>query len=344
MAGLGPYLSQLREERGLSIDEVARVTRVAPRFLEALEHEEFTQLPASVFTKGYIRAYCQAVGVPVEEALSRYRESAGAETHVAAVAAAASAARSTEEARRSRGTLLLSFALLVGFGVALFVVASLLQSGRPEVGARPAVPGAPRRAQEAGTDATALATKAPAPPPPAATPEVPPTAVSPPPAPAPEPSPSAAAPSPAAPAPAASPTPAATPAPGVPLAPPAAKPVPAAAVRPADTKPAPAAEASRTSTVVVEPPPLQLGFVASPYRLVARTVEPTWLRVRTEDGRATEETIPAGEVREWISNRPFIVTVGNAAGVALELNGRKLPPLGGRGNVINRLVLPPVEP
>ena len=84
--------------------------------------------------------------------------------------------------------------------------------------------------------------------------------------------------------------------------------------------------------------------IVSPYRLVARTMEPTWLRVRTEDGRASEETIPAGEVREWISNRPFVVTIGNAAGVALELNGQKLPPLGGRGAVINRLILPPAEP
>jgi hypothetical protein len=68
------------------------------------------------------------------------------------------------------------------------------------------------------------------------------------------------------------------------------------------------------------------------------------MRVRTEDGRGTEETVPAGEVREWVSNRPFTVTLGNAAGVSLELNGRKLPALGGRGVVITRLVLPPPEP
>jgi len=77
---------------------------------------------------------------------------------------------------------------------------------------------------------------------------------------------------------------------------------------------------------------------------VARTQEATWLRVRTEDGRSTEETVPAGEVRQWVSNRPFVVTIGNAAGVALELNGQKLPTLGGRGVPIFRLVLPPPEP
>jgi hypothetical protein len=84
-----------------------------------------------------------------------------------------------------------------------------------------------------------------------------------------------------------------------------------------------------------------LAGVNSPYRLVARTSEATWIRVRTDDGRNSEESIPAGEVREWVSNRPFILTVGNAAGVSFELNGRAVPPLGGRGAVIPRLVLPP---
>jgi cytoskeleton protein RodZ len=91
------------------------------------------------------------------------------------------------------------------------------------------------------------------------------------------------------------------------------------------------------------PPGLEaaVGSVSSPYRLVARTNEATWLRVRTEDGRISEETVPPGEVREWISNRPFTLTIGNAGGVSFELNGRALPPLGPKGAVIQRIVLPP---
>ena len=301
MAGLGAYLSHLREEHGPSIEELARVTRVAPRFLEALEREDFAALPAPVFTKGYIRAYCQALGVPADEALARYRESA--QIPVPATPVLVSAARSTDDGRRTRGTLLLSFVLLVGFGVALFAVALFLQSGRPEIGARPAAPPVPSVRPDVKTAATLPSAEPPAKSPvPPTTPEVPP---------------------PAAPPPSAPSTSALSP---------LAAPVPTA------PKPAPAPAAA------VEPPPLQLGSVVSPYRLVARTVESTWLRVRTDDGRATEETIPAGEVREWISNRPFIVTVGNAAGVTLELNGQKLPPPGARGAGISRLILPPAEP
>jgi hypothetical protein len=117
----------------------------------------------------------------------------------------------------------------------------------------------------------------------------------------------------------------------------AAAPVGSVQVVPPSENPGPA-----PTVQAVAPPNLEgLAGVSSPYRLVARTTEATWLRVRTDDGRSTEESIPAGEVREYVSNRPFILTVGNAAGVSLELNGRMVPPLGSRGTVIPRLVLPP---
>jgi cytoskeleton protein RodZ len=83
---------------------------------------------------------------------------------------------------------------------------------------------------------------------------------------------------------------------------------------------------------------------ASPYRLVARATEKTWVRVLTDDGRVVaEEVIPAGERREWLSNRKFVVTVGNAGGVALELNGQLLPKLGPTGEVVRRVVIPAEE-
>jgi hypothetical protein len=38
----------------------------------------------------------------------------------------------------------------------------------------------------------------------------------------------------------------------------------------------------------------------------------------------------------------FVMTVGNAGGITLWLNGSPLPPLGKSGEVIRDLVLPPV--
>ena len=143
MPSLGPYLSGLRQERGLSIEEMVRVTRVASCFLEALEREDFGALPAPVFTKGYIRAYCQVVGVPPDEALSRYAESAGVPMPAGPAAAGPSPSRWADHGRRGRETLLVSFVLLAGFGLALFVVTLFLQSGRSDGPARRAEPLAP---------------------------------------------------------------------------------------------------------------------------------------------------------------------------------------------------------
>jgi cytoskeleton protein RodZ len=305
MPSLGPYLSGLRQQRGLSIEEMVRVMRVASGYLEALEREDFGALPAPVFTKGYIRAYCQVVGVPPEEALRRYAESAGMPIAAVPAAAGRPASRTADNGGRGRETILVSFVLLVGFGLALFVVTLFLQSGRPD--------GKARRAEA-----------------PASTVEL-------------RPLPAAGT------APAVPPPGVATPL-SAPAAATAAQGPAASAPRGAETAPAPSPE-TRPATDTSHPPAdradlaaLRLGAVTSPYRLVVRTSEVTWLRVRTDDGRATEETIPAGEVREWVSNRPFVLSVGNAGGITLELNGRTLPPLGGRGAVVRRLVLPPAEP
>ncbi|MFQ5898307.1 MAG: helix-turn-helix domain-containing protein [Candidatus Methylomirabilia bacterium] len=78
-----------------------------------------------------------------------------------------------------------------------------------------------------------------------------------------------------------------------------------------------------------------------PARLVARTSEPAWIRIHLDDGRVVEELLPAGAIRQWTSRERFILTIGNAGGVSLELNGRPLPPLGTSGEVIHDLVLPP---
>ena len=65
--------------------------------------------------------------------------------------------------------------------------------------------------------------------------------------------------------------------------------------------------------------------ISAPYRLVVRVAKRTWVRVRMDNGQVTEEKLKAGAMRMWVSNRPFVISIGNAGGVRLELNGRRLP-------------------
>ena len=88
------------------------------------------------------------------------------------------------------------------------------------------------------------------------------------------------------------------------------------------------------------PAPTRATGELSRARLIARATEPTWVRVQMDDGSVVQELLPAGATREWVSNKRFILTVGNAGGLALELNGQPIPPLGARGAVIQNLVIP----
>ena len=75
-------------------------------------------------------------------------------------------------------------------------------------------------------------------------------------------------------------------------------------------------------------------------KLVIRAIERTWIRVQRDRGAPVEEVLESGTVREWTADRVFVLSVGNAGGLELTLNGERLPPLGGRGAVIRQLVLP----
>src|SRR3989475_12204869 len=72
MPAVGAYLRDLRERQGISLDELSRSTRVLHHYLEALETDNLASLPAPVFTKGFIRAYCQVLGVSSDEAIALY--------------------------------------------------------------------------------------------------------------------------------------------------------------------------------------------------------------------------------------------------------------------------------
>jgi cytoskeletal protein RodZ len=62
----GSYLKHQRELRGIPLDEIAQTTKISIRFLQALEANQFDELPGEVFIKGFIRSYGQAIGSNVD--------------------------------------------------------------------------------------------------------------------------------------------------------------------------------------------------------------------------------------------------------------------------------------
>lgn len=75
MESVGQYLRRQREERGMSIEELARATRVPAAHLERIEGDQFDELPGEVFARGFLKSYARAVELPDDEVLARYTAS-----------------------------------------------------------------------------------------------------------------------------------------------------------------------------------------------------------------------------------------------------------------------------
>jgi cytoskeleton protein RodZ len=69
---LGEKLRQAREERGISISEVAEQTRISPHYIDSIENDDYRTLPGGIFNKGFVKSYAKYVGIDEQEALQDY--------------------------------------------------------------------------------------------------------------------------------------------------------------------------------------------------------------------------------------------------------------------------------
>lgn len=64
------WLKAVREERGETLDEVAKVTRIGKNYLAAIEGGDLSKLPSQAYTRGFIRLYASHLGLSPEKALA----------------------------------------------------------------------------------------------------------------------------------------------------------------------------------------------------------------------------------------------------------------------------------
>lgn len=69
---IGELLLRARIDRGLTAYEVGQATRITPETLRRLEAGQFVQCGGDVYARGHIRAYAQAVGLDPEPLLAMY--------------------------------------------------------------------------------------------------------------------------------------------------------------------------------------------------------------------------------------------------------------------------------
>ncbi|HEY1086938.1 MAG TPA: helix-turn-helix transcriptional regulator [Archangium sp.] len=70
----GRWLTQQRELRGLSVEAIAKATKIPPTLVAALESGQAERFPERVFLLNYIRSYATAVGLSPDDAVNRFHE------------------------------------------------------------------------------------------------------------------------------------------------------------------------------------------------------------------------------------------------------------------------------
>ncbi len=69
---LGEILREAREAKGLTTSQVAAKTHILLKTIENLEEENFSKIPAPIYGRGFVRLYCECVGIDSQPLIEEY--------------------------------------------------------------------------------------------------------------------------------------------------------------------------------------------------------------------------------------------------------------------------------
>lgn len=73
MIKAGEKLKEKRIEKGLSLEDVSKATKIKTPFLEYIENGEYQKLPSVSYAQGFVRNYVKFLGLPEEEIMAIFR-------------------------------------------------------------------------------------------------------------------------------------------------------------------------------------------------------------------------------------------------------------------------------
>ena len=241
METIGKYLKRVRETCGYSLEDVAGITRINLRYLEAIEEDDFAKIPGETFSHGFIRSFARCIGISDEEISRKIRETLKTEPQAVNTQNQDDMAERSAVRKPGKARIILPAAAAVILAALLIV---LFTSGR-----------------ESGTIRNSKELKE----------------------------------------------------------------VPAESI---EVQPQVVAENNQVVQKKVEPVVL---------KVYAR--ELTWISARIDDKETKEALLQPGDGVMWNGDEKVVITVGNAGGIDLDVNGKRLDPIGRRGEVIRDAVV-----
>jgi cytoskeletal protein RodZ len=120
---LGEKLQEIRRTADVSLNEIAKATKVRKKYLEMLEQGKHDQLPPDVYVKGFLTNYAKYLSIEVSDVISLYEKERGVAKNIKKL-------KTPKEARRKfqipsitvtpKVLTLVLFVVFVGIGFAYF--------------------------------------------------------------------------------------------------------------------------------------------------------------------------------------------------------------------------------
>jgi cytoskeletal protein RodZ len=73
----GRVLKAFREEHGIRLREIADTTKITLRYLEYIEADRYSALPAAVYLRGFLQEYARAIGLDPRRTSEAYLANSG---------------------------------------------------------------------------------------------------------------------------------------------------------------------------------------------------------------------------------------------------------------------------
>lgn len=130
METIGEHLKRVRKTCGYSLDDVARVTKINPRYLNAIENDEFEKIPGETFRQGFLRSYARFLGINEKEIVGKLKESKRSEIPTGKLH---TPAEEIKDEKKTISVTPLRLKIILPFGVgfvALLVIVLLFTGGR----------------------------------------------------------------------------------------------------------------------------------------------------------------------------------------------------------------------
>ena len=74
MMEFGKSLRAAREAKGFTVLQLAEMTHLAPSVVENLENEDFSHIAAPIYGRGFVKLYCEAVGLAPKPMIDQFMD------------------------------------------------------------------------------------------------------------------------------------------------------------------------------------------------------------------------------------------------------------------------------